>query len=76
MHTAALFGFPDPRSIAARPVDWIAAMIWEGASVPRTVTSLEGMEKVVDWMPGSVESALEISDVQPSQVMGTERVAS
>ena len=76
MHTAALFALPEPRSMAARPVDWIAEMIEEGGSVPTTVTSLEGIEKDVFCTPGSLDRAVEMSVVQLSQVMGTEKVAS
>ena len=47
MQTAALFALPEPRSIAARPVDWIADMMVEGGSVPLVVISFKGMEKVV-----------------------------
>ena len=54
----------------------MADMMFEGGSVPLVVTSLEGREKVVSWIPGSLERAEEISWVQDSQMMGTEKVAS
>ena len=76
MHTAAELGFPEPRKMATRPVDSMASMILEGGSVPFVVTSFDGMEKEVSEMPGSLERALEMSAVQESQVMGTEKVAS
>ena len=76
MHTAALFAFPDPRSIAARPVDWIAEIMFEGGSVPLVVTIFDGIEKDVSCMPGNCLSALERSLTQLSQDIGTEKVAS
>ena len=76
MQTAAELGLPEPRRIALRPVDWIAAIILEGGSVLLVVTSFEGMEKLVSSMPCRLDRAREISSVQDSQVIGTEKVAS
>lgn len=45
------FGAPEPRTMAGRPVDWMAVIIDEGAAVPVVVTIWEGMEKEVEWTP-------------------------
>ncbi len=48
----------------------------EGGVVPVVVSMEVGMEKVVEWMPGSFERAEEISLTQASHSSGTEKVAS
>lgn len=48
MQTAAVLGLPEPRRMALRPVDWIAAMMAEGGEVPVIVRSLSRIEKVLD----------------------------
>lgn len=48
---ALLFGVPEPRKIAGRPVDWIMLIMEDGGAVPVVVTSWEGRENDVDWMP-------------------------
>lgn len=52
IQTAAESGRPDPRRMASRPVDWMVAMMVEGGAVEVMVTRREGMEKVVEEMPG------------------------
>lgn len=76
MHTAALLAVPVPRRIAGRPVDWMVEIMLEGGVVVVVVRSWVGREKEVDWMPSSRESAREMSWMQESQCMGTEKVAS
>ena len=39
MQTAALFGAPEPRKMAVRPVDWIIEMMVEGGVVVVVVRS-------------------------------------
>lgn len=51
MQTAAEFGFPDPRRMASRPVDWMVPIRVEGGEVEVIVIRREGMEKVVEEMP-------------------------
>ena len=75
IHTAALFALPEPRRMAVRPVSWIADMIAEGAVVDLVVRSCFGREKSVSCMPGILERAPDISLMQASQCMGTEKVA-
>ncbi len=75
MQTAALFAFPEPLNIAVLPVSCIAAMIAEGGVVDVVVNSLSGREKSVFCMPGSFDSAMEMDEMQASQVMSTEKVA-
>lgn len=75
MQTAALLEFPEPRRMAGRPVDWMAAMICEGGVVAVVVRSWVGSEKVVSSMPLSFDSTPEISLMQESQCMGTEKLA-
>lgn len=75
MHTAALFAFPEPRRMAVRPVSWIVDMIAEGGVVDVVVRSCCGREKSVWCMPGSLDKAADISLMQSSQCMGTEKVA-
>lgn len=71
-----LFAAPDPRKIAGRPVDWIVDIIAEGGVVPVVVSMEVGREKVVEWMPGSLDKADEMSWMQASHSSGTEKVAS
>lgn len=52
MQTAAELGAPEPRRMAARPVDWIVEIRVEGAVVEVMETRLWGREKVVEVMPG------------------------
>lgn len=52
MQTAAEFGWPEPRRMASRPVDWMVVIRVEGGAVEVMVTRLEGREKVVLEMPG------------------------
>lgn len=75
MHTAALFAFPEPRRMAARPVSWIADIIAEGGAVDVVVRSCFEREKSVPCMPESLAKAPDISLMQASQWMGTEKVA-
>lgn len=75
MQTAALLALPDPRSIAVLPVFCIAAIIAEGGVVDVVVSDLFGREKSVVCMPGRVDNALEMSLMQASQVISTEKVA-
>ena len=49
--TAALFEAPEPRSIASRPVCWIAATIEEGAAVPSMEMSCEERSAVTLVIP-------------------------
>lgn len=37
--------------MAGRPVDWMVLIIEEGAAVPVVLTSWEGREKDVEWIP-------------------------
>ena len=76
MHTAAEFGFPEPRSMASRPVDWMVEMRVEGGEVDFIVTRREGMEKEVAVMLGSFERVFLMSVTQVSHSRGTEKVAS
>lgn len=76
MQTAALLGFPEPRRIAGRPVDWMANIISEGDAVDLVVTTCFEIEKEVSCMPSRFESAPDISLTQESQCMGTAKVAS
>lgn len=71
-----LFAAPDPRKMAGRPVNWMAAIMAEGGVVPVVVSMEVGSEKVVEWMPGSCERAEEMSRMQASHSRGTEKVAS
>jgi len=71
-----LFAAPDPRKIAERPVDWMEDIMAEGGVVPVVVSMEVGSEKVVEWMPGSLERAEEMSRMQASHSRGTEKVAS
>ena len=75
MHTAALFGLPEPRRMAVRPVSWIVDIIAEGGVVDVVVRSCFGREKSVSCMPGSLDKARDMSLMQASQCMGTEKVA-
>ena len=75
IQTAALLAPPEPRSIAGRPIDWIADMIFEGGVVDVVVRIWFGSEKSVFSMPGRVERAPDMSLMQASQVMGMEKVA-
>ena len=76
MHTAALFAFPEPRRMAVLPVSWMVEMIAEGGAVDVVVRSCFGREKSVFCTPGSLDRAPDISSMQVSQCMGTEKVAS
>lgn len=51
MQTAAELGWPEPRRMASRPVDWMVEMRVEGAAVEVMVTMREGREKFVEEMP-------------------------
>ena len=75
MHTAALLALPDPRRIAVRPVSWIVVIIVEGGVVDVVVNICLGREKSISCKPGSVDKALDMSLMQASQCMGTEKVA-
>ena len=61
--------------MAARPVDWIADIIDEGGAVEVVVRSLSRRLNCVFCMPGSFDSAPEMSLVQASQFMSTAKMA-
>lgn len=75
MHTAALLAFPEPRRMAVRPVSWIADMIADGGVVDVVVRSCFDRENSVPCMPETLDKAPDISLMQASQCMGTEKVA-
>ena len=75
MHTAALLTLPEPRRMAVRPVSCIVDIMAEGGVVDVVVRSCFGRENSVCCMPGSLDRAVDISSMQASQCMGTEKVA-
>ena len=53
MQTAALSALPEPRRMASRPVDSIAATMLDGATVPVMDIRLSFREAETLWMPAN-----------------------